>query len=910
MSRTTFASLIPVKSLQGLHPSVGLAVGPGFAREEIKSFLLSRGTALTSDAVTTAQDLARKVLNAFGAGITAEAVLGGLARQEVLRLLVAERRIAARLGELKKLRRQGGFFRRLDQAIQAGRLAAAHADEEEVLAERLEQRFGKSPVRDELRLLARAYEAWLTGAGLWDPPLLLRTATERLYAEGWPERLVLPEEILHFTLQHPESLERSFWDALGTRVRVSRPSVEVAAAAGGAAPAWGWERWHTLDDACERLAEALSRETDLSRHAVLIADSPMVRRSLKRALRDWGIPEADPRDPARLQLEEAVKWALLPLEVVGRGFERANVAAWIRAFLADEEAAREGSRWIAEAVARGLRLGIPGYRGGVLEPVHARLQTLQTVFGGRKRCEELGRAHGELLRAALAERRSGGAQPPEWVLGFFEEIWKEFAADLERLGLGTRRAPPLYWLERLEARIREAPAPVERVRPSEGLAVYRLQQAPLTGAEKLWVLGLPAQWLSSEGGGDTWLGARDREVLSAEFAVRSGIQSRAERLAALKAWAAAAESVTVLDALHDPDGRERELIFPVLKEWAGPELPEGFPQEPLEKGSHPRWSPSYGVLRAVPPQQVRLAPAAEPRLTATALDRYSRCPFQSLVMDRWRLRDAREPDCELWADSRGNILHEAVRILVDTRTEEGAFTVSPADALERAWKSKPPKGLLRSRSVERYLRARMRQVLEAFCEKEREYFDRARPRVLSLDNTRLEADFGGITVSGTPDRIDETTEGLFVMDYKTSGTLPSGAEMAEQAYRLQLPFYAIAAARQFGKPVLGVQFVELSRKGSRSSGLFFKRTNGKDPGKLTHVRSNSKSLMPGEPEALWPVFEERIAAHAAAFARGEFPATAKRPEKECQSCAAADICGFRRRVSEGLLEEAERGADA
>ena len=138
-------------------------------------------------------------------------------------------------------------------------------------------------------------------------------------------------------------------------------------------------------------------------------------------------------------------------------------------------------------------------------------------------------------------------------------------------------------------------------------------------------------------------------------------------------------------------------------------------------------------------------------------------------------------------------------------------------------RSEPPKGLIRAPRVEAYVKSRLLRTLDIFLVKEREFQERAGTRTLALDDgLRFRVPFGDFTVVGTPDRVEEFPEGVFVMDYKTSSSLPNGTEMLELGYRLQLPFYALAAEAMFGKPVAGVQFVELTAKGSRSSGMFFR----------------------------------------------------------------------------------------
>lgn len=908
-----YLSQIPASELGGLTPRAWLSVGPGFSREEFKSAALAAGQGLVSEAVTSPPEIAALLLGRPKA-------LDGLDRQEILRALLSEPRIAARMTELKRLRRQGNFFRKLDLSIQASRLAAAHPEEEEVYCSRLRERLGENPVREEIRALTRAYEAWLEASALWDPPRLLRAARDEVLERGWPLSVPRPGRIHVFSVQEPESLERSFWEALSSQVEIafarkpgppgppgSGDEAEAAGEARGAERA-DWELWHTIDDAAERLAESLAGaraqdEAALDGHAVLIADTAPVRRSLKRALAAWGIPEADPRDPNRLQWDEAIKRAFLPLEAVGRGFERETVVSLAQSGILGTP----DPKWNGDIAARGIRMGLASYSGGALAPLHARLSELQERLsppGRRQSCAELAAAHLSILRGM------GWSDRELWVVPFFEGAWRRFEESMRLVGLGDRRAPLLYWLERFRERVSQMPSPVERHKPRHGIRVFRMQQLPLLEADslrRLWILGMPSQWLSAEAAGDHFYGEREREILSAEFGVRSGIQVRRERLLALRAWVGLAQRVTVLDSAHDFDGRERESIGPVLGEVARAlGMPGLFPEEPAEQGSHARWLASHGARRPLPPQEIELDPHSRDEISASTLERYSRCPFQALAFDRWRARDLREPDTDLWPDVRGTLLHEAVRLLLESRTDDGVLALSTDEAIDRAWRLKPPMGLIRSRRLEAHIRRKLRRTLEAFRAKEQEYFDRAGARVLELDDVVLRWDAGPYRIVGTPDRIDLTDEGLFVMDYKTSAGQPNGTEMLEKGYRLQLPFYALAAGRQYGRPVIGVQFVELTSAAGRGSGIFFQPWNGKEKGKLTKVRSNSKSLLPGTPEDAWSRLEESVRAHAEAFLAGRFAALPKKPEKECDRCAASDLCGFRRKAGDG---EAEGGGE-
>ncbi len=882
-----------------LRPKTWICVGQGFAREDIKEYLLEQKLGFTKDVVVNVQILCIKLL---GPEIIPDTkrILTPLARQEILRLLLADARLNQRMPELKRLRRQTGFYKRLDRAMQSGRMAFAHSEEQRVYSERLEKNSGINPIRAEVELMSIAYEAWLESESLWDPPLLMRKAIERL--DSLEPVQGLPEELLYFTAVTSESLEDQFWDSLSRHVSVVpiRPqqvSADLLPGESTGVSTIPLEQWHTLDDAAEsladRLADILIKEGTLSHHSVLMPDIPQVRRTIKRAFYARGLSFSDPRDPTRLRWEESLKWALLPLEMVTKNFERPKVVSYIRSLQNDMTEysvtfKEEFPGFIREINERGIRHGLHSYAGGKLALVHERLEEISKRFSGRKTLLDLGKAHLEHLSQMLSRQPIERSQSLHWLLAFFEQVWSQFVQDMKLIGSGDLQAPPLYWFERLTARLDEASPPVERFKNKNGVQLYRLGQVPIVSPKHLWCFGLSARWLNGDGSGDYWYSEREREILGGEFSVRSAPKVRAERLAQLQCWLKGKGDVRILDADYDWDGRERDTLIPLFKVL-------NLQVEIEKRGAHSRWLPSHRAVRPVSAlsfQLPSLGDLGRREIRATEIDRYSRCEFQGLAAGRWKLWDTREPDTDLWPDIRGNILHAAVKILLESRDDEGRFSKLPSEALAEAWILKKPVGLLQGERLARYTQKRLIATLETFCEKEREYVLRSKARVMSLEGPQLRLQLGRYDMIGIPDRIDSHPQGLFVMDYKTSTSLPSGQEMVDLGYRMQLPFYALAAQKQLRKPAAGVQFIELSKKGGRGHGIFFKNLNGKEPGKLTNTRSKL-NVIEREATEVWSQCEQQLFIQADRYYAGHFTIKPKK-ETECRSCAFRDLCGQRR----------------
>jgi RecB family exonuclease len=905
----------------GLKPSVRLVAGTGVTREDVKGALLGRGLGFTGRAVVGFEELAHEVISAFPAASDPSAgfrVAQSSFRQEVLRHLLDRSEVSRFLPELDRLRRQTPFFRRLDRALQNGRLSYVSESELEVMEAALQGAAAgpSNPLRPELKLIALAYEAWLGANGWMDPVMLYREAIRRL-TEASLEGLSLPgsnRDFLVFTAGRLDPLISEFLDQFARLAEVTR----VTAEARDRAPAvkWQWSRAHTLDDAAEFLVDGLlaraqsgDRPCPWSDLAILIPDQPEVRRTLMRALSRRKVPLEDPRDPTRVRMEESVKRALSILEMVASRFERERVLAWMRARARDESAVPEVAREIAR---RGVREGLEAYGGGRLADFHAELVRISKRYVGRFACADVAALHLEDLKQQVLD---SGRKEDSWVLGFFESQWKSLEEDLSWLDRdrdeGSRRMPVLAWLERLRLRLVDAAPPAPALATPDGVRIYRLSQAASVMARELILFGLPGDWLQGEGGsgaGDYFFTRRERDRLAIDFSLRSVESVRKDRREALESWLQEAESCQVLDAEFDWDGAERGGIWPVLRELGFPSPPEMEPG-PSDLGAHPRWLAGFSSDRMKPSSSVKigaLPSAAGPvPVSASQLEAQSRCPFVGMAQGRWRLDDIKMPAPSLWPEERGKLLHEAVRLLMQTRDEAGRFTLSCSEALEKAWQAALPRGLLPSRRFRENARRGMLRVLEAFSEVEREWQQRVGTTPVALDQEEIRYGTDDYIISGRPDRVDEWHGHLIVMDYKTGASNPTGREILEYGTRLQMPFYGLAAHARWNKPVAGTQFVVLGRENDRSRGLFFetfvdtssarKKKDPADPEAPKPFRFSSRnaSIVKLPLEEGWEILKRQVDRTAREYLEGRHDPLPREPD-ECKGCRFADLCGFSR----------------
>jgi len=912
---------IPFEKFKSLEPSAWILSGAGISREDIKDALLKKNKFIASECIFSVADFCSKILD-----VSNSQILSRLSRQEILKKIINDPRVGDSLVELKKLKRRRNFIKKIDQAIQKGRMSFFSWEEELVYSQRLQERFAVSFSkeiehygirRNEIRLLAQAYETWLKVDDLWDEPRLLFEATERLRGRwGFYKK---PNEIYYLSLQKPESREKALLEVISQHVSVhekilsevetgaelgageevrankevgasAEPGVPYSESGAGAEPGnieneskIIYEQWHTFDDACESFSDRVIASKEFNQHTILLPDDRDLWVILERVLNKHRIPQRNPRSPIAIKLDESLKLAFLPLMLVAKDFPLPLVCEFVRFFHSDQNSFNTIIQKCSDC---GIQRGLKNYNREELKPLYELFILLKERFPTRVCLNDLKNAHlFYLFQTQMFE---------EIALQQIEQFWNSLESDYKKFHNLEKKIPLLFWITQIQTRMdQETPLPHPFSSP-EGLSLYRLDQVNVcaTEIENLWILGLPDQWLESVNTSDEWFSERERESLSSEFLIRSGLQIQKERLAALRFWLSRAKNVIFLDAHYSWNGKERMSLLPTLKEL-DIDCEHIILKEP---GAHPRWKNSFFHSELIQPQIVSLSPKPDLVIRGGELDRYSRCPFQALAGYRWKLEDLKLPEPTLRPDVRGVLVHEALSVLMKNFKLEKGFLLSPQEALEIVWKKKK-KGFLKTSWVEEYEKKKILERLEVFCLKEVEYQKRVKPKLLFIeeDRTPFQIEWPEGVVRGRPDRIDEVEEGVFVIDYKTSSQVPHGSDIFYKSYALQLPLYMLMAEKIYSKPAIGAQFIQLDKKGTRSSGLFFKEYNGKETIGLTMARKNSKSLLELNRLEVLKKIETMIRAHIKDLNQGFYSPIPKK-DQECLTCSYIDLCGKKRKI--------------
>ena len=181
--------------------------------------------------------------------------------------------------------------------------------------------------------------------------------------------------------------------------------------------------------------------------------------------------------------------------------------------------------------------------------------------------------------------------------------------------------------------------------------------------------------------------------------------------------------------------------------------------------------------------------------SASQLTQLGQCPFKWFSARLLKLKELTEAESDLSAAFRGNLYHRCLELsLANIRTASDLAKFN-REQLEKAFEA-----------AEQELNLTQLPGWEA---QRREHLDLlslnlTTAEFLPLDReviareTKFSSQWYGLQVQGQVDRIDRTTTGLTVIDYKTSGVTPAGVKDAtgKANIDIQLAVYQYAIAEQ------------------------------------------------------------------------------------------------------------------
>ena len=859
-----------VDQISGLKPSALLVLGSGYVREEWKSLCFSKGKGLIATAIQSPKQIARIFVPE-----SENRVLETNARVEMLRANFKQSELKEGLPKLMEHRFRPRFYESLDRALQKGRELFVHSDEAGIFRDRLQEKNGRDERRTEFFLLNRYWEHLLHYRDFFDDSRVFEWATERLRG-GYASRLEVSKVywLHHFPLK-PRELH--FLDALSAVIEVERiHSSDFFSLSRGAPPSIARIHAHSIEDGAHHLMDQILNEEDLDSEAVVIEDRPEVRRVLERVARERGVVLQDARDPTLLSHSEELKTALLDLDLVSRNFPRSLVLAWLNARDPSQGALRK------KIIEGNQNQGLASYR---FDPaLHTALEAVSKRYPRKMTIRELGEALEDSIRSYRL---------PEWVSRVIAGQVEEWESGLEQIGTREKSKPIRFWLKELTEGLKRAAPPVPPLRNGKGLKLYRVDQAVsfvLPPEVRIHFFGVTVSFFEPREEGSEWLSGRDLEVLAEEFSLPNRRVHRSNARRSFESWVHRSKRPSVFwDYLYTESGTEVESADLVLKSFSQFEIQEksGLPV-------HPVVLPSL-IAKGKSPERVAKLQFSERDFPLSFLNALGNCAFTAYAQFLLKLQDERDPDFEVGNDVYGNILHKAIELLLESK---GAL--SPENAMDAAWESTRKPGWIRSDRLKSATRLKAIRVLERFLQSEEEYRSKSRTELRSQEE-EIELKREGFTFKGRLDRTDSHSDGLVVLDYKTSAKQASGQASLETGKGLQLAAYALALKDQTGEEVVSAHYVLLSKeKINRNYGVLFKKWNkGKAADAvefpLSFVKSGHSSLFLEEPERIWKAFDQKVRDLLRSTQDRGFEAKPA-DEADCEFCRYSGVCGRKRAV--------------
>lgn len=254
--------------------------------------------------------------------------------------------------------------------------------------------------------------------------------------------------------------------------------------------------------------------------------------------------------------------------------------------------------------------------------------------------------------------------------------------------------------------------------------------------------------------------------------------------------------------------------------------------------------------------------------SASQLTAIGQCPFKWFANYLLHLKELPEAEAELSPSLKGRLYHRCLELLLADIKDRADLMRLGREHIEATFGQAEQN--IKVPSFPNWEGRRLEHLEMLELNLRAESFLPENAEILQLE-TSFQAEWYGLKVRGVVDRIDRTPEGLVVLDYKTSGSVPPGIkdESGRAKIDLQLALYEDAIAQNFeGEKRLKSQFYSLTKQ---------------------KYLTNKKA----DPETL-AAFAKKVKQH---LETGSYPVEPDIEQKACQYCEFDAICRKGARLS-------------
>lgn len=286
------------------------------------------------------------------------------------------------------------------------------------------------------------------------------------------------------------------------------------------------------------------------------------------------------------------------------------------------------------------------------------------------------------------------------------------------------------------------------------------------------------------------------------------------------------------------------------------------------------------------------------RFSASGLAQYVSCPFKYLGTQLWQQQKAGEKAEQLDGGTRGSLFHDTVAKFVNSYLLQKPNEKSQADLwreLIEIYENKVEEYQSNGRVLINEYWPLESSRLEKMFAWWLDYEMKEQQQWADFKPLAVEQGFGGkdicleteeqktVYLTGRIDRIDASTESVFITDYK-SGLAPANGDF-EKGNDLQMAFYLLAAEKLCPeKTILGGDYLSL-KKHTRQGGVAWSNTGN------VNIKVNGKKNAPtyGSWDEVKKACEAMVLKPVTEIYKGHF-AVMPQDKDACTYCPLQDIC--------------------